>query len=95
VTEERPSATRWWEAIAPGTPTELGFVRIDRVGSTGDWEALPRDLAIARRAEYLKLVEATAEGFAAVMPLAWQGDGAMIFNLTTAPPPRRVFSRSR
>ena len=79
MTEDRQPIARWWEAIAPGTPTELGFVRIDQAGSSGDWDALPRDQAIARRAEYLRLVETIAEGFAAVMPLAWQGDGTMIF----------------
>lgn len=76
--EDRPQTARRWETIAPGTPTELGFVRVDRVGSTGDWNALPRDQAIARRTEYLKLVETIAEGFAAVTPLTWQGDGTMI-----------------
>ena len=71
MTEDRRPIARWWKAIVPGTPTELGFVRIDRADSSGDWDALPRDQAIARRAEYFKTVEAVAEGFAAVMPLAW------------------------
>ena len=79
MSQDRPTTVRWWETIEPGTSAELGFVRIDRVGSTSDWDSLPREQTIARRAQYLKLVEVVADGFAAVMPIAWQGDGTMIF----------------
>ena len=47
MTEDRRPLVRWWEAIAPGTPTELGFVRIDRAGSSGNWDVLPRAQAKA------------------------------------------------
>lgn len=76
---------RWWPAIEPGTPTELGFVRVDRVDSSGDWGALPHDQAIARRSEYVTLIESEAEGFGAVVPLAWQGDGVMAFVAAQSP----------
>jgi HEAT repeat protein len=77
--QDTAASTRWWEAMEPGSYVELGFVHIDRVGSTQDWHGLSGEQVIARRAEFHQLVEAIASGFGAMQPIAWQGDGAMLF----------------
>jgi len=69
----------WWESVAEGEPIELGFVKIDRVGASRDFDAGSREQAIRRRAEYQMLVEACARGYGVVEPIGWQGDGAMLF----------------
>ncbi len=69
----------WWERIEEGRRVELGFIRLDRVGSARDFEGLTREQALARRAGYQLLVTDWARGYGAVEPIGWQGDGAMIF----------------
>lgn len=79
MSEAAASPPRWRISIPPGSSLEMGFVKVDRAGSTQDWESLAPEAVIARRAEYQKLVEAVAEGFDAIAPLGWQGDGVMVF----------------
>ncbi len=78
MTETSSGAGPWWESVPPGEPIELGFVRLDRVGSSGDFE-LSEGTALARRAEFHRAVEEIARAFDAMEPLGWQGDGVMIF----------------
>jgi hypothetical protein len=82
----------WWEGVEEGARIELGFVKLDRVGSTADWETLPPAQVIARRAEYQQMVEAFARSFQAIEPLHWQGDGVMLFVRREGDP--RAWSRA-
>jgi|GEM_PF-865015 len=75
---ETADPAAWWESLERGRLVELGFVKIDRVGSSGDFE-LPAEIAIQRRAEFHILVEGVAKSFDALQPLSWQGDGVMLF----------------
>ena len=42
----------WWETATPGERIPLAFVKLDRVGSTGEWEELPEQTVLERRARY-------------------------------------------
>lgn len=72
-------ATPWWESQREGEPVCLGFVKIDRVGSTQDWkDRTPHD-AVLIRSRYQAGVETLARAFDVAQPLSWQGDGVMLF----------------
>ncbi|MBI2901900.1 MAG: HEAT repeat domain-containing protein, partial [Planctomycetes bacterium] len=69
----------WYLAARVGTVIPLAFVRVDRVGSTGDWKELPPEEVARTRAAYVEAVEAAARSVKAAEPFHWQGDGLMFF----------------
>lgn len=77
--EAAPPDRPWWEAAKPGEPIFLGYVKIDRVGSTKEWETLPREDVEKRRVDFARRVGQVATDFKAAQPLHFQGDGVMLF----------------
>ncbi|MBI4536336.1 MAG: HEAT repeat domain-containing protein, partial [candidate division NC10 bacterium] len=77
---QEPAGTEpWWERTPKGAVIPLGFVKIDRAGSTGEWNDLPPDEVSRRRDQYVNGVEWLARAVNAAQPLHWQGDGVMLF----------------
>ncbi|HEX2572965.1 MAG TPA: NACHT domain-containing protein [Polyangia bacterium] len=76
--EENVEEQRWWQQVPEGKPLLLGLVKIDRQGSTREWQELPADDVLRRRARYTAGVEQVARDFDAAQPLLWQGDGVML-----------------
>ena len=77
--ETPPETHRWWESTPAGTPLLLAFVKLDRKGSSQEWQDLPEAEVVQRRARYSAGVEYIAEQYGAAQPLHWQGDGVMLF----------------
>lgn len=69
----------WWERTPRGQRLLLGFVKIDRKGSTDEWSDLPADEVARRRVRFTDSVESIARTANAAQPLHWQGDGVMLF----------------
>lgn len=69
----------WWERKQPGEIVPLAFVKIDRAGSTSEWESLPEEAVTRRRARYTGSIEDLARHTGAAQPLRFQGDGVMLF----------------
>lgn len=71
--------TPWWESTPVGAPVLLAFVKLDRAGSTREWQELSDADVFRRRAQYVAGVEYVADKLEAAQPLQWQGDGVMLF----------------
>jgi hypothetical protein len=69
----------WWESTPTGTSVLLAFVKLDRAGSTREWEELSEPEVLRKRARYVAGVEYVADKLGAAQPLQWQGDGVMLF----------------
>jgi len=69
----------WWESQPEGESVLLAFVKIDRKGSTAEWQDLPDQEVRRRRDEYIAGVAYVAKAAGAAQPLHWQGDGVMLF----------------
>ncbi|MCP4664689.1 MAG: hypothetical protein GY856_55620, partial [bacterium] len=80
----------WWETAALGERIPLAFVKLDRVGSTGEWEELPEEAVLERRARYTAGIESVARKMDAAQPLHFQGDGVMLFLTDDAAEPAAV-----
>ena len=86
----------WWEELSADERVHLGFVKIDRHGSTEEWDELPEDELLRRRARYVQGVEYVAASFGAAQPLRWQGDGVMLFLIDgDEPAPVRAYRAAR
>ena len=68
------SAESWWQTAEPGSVLSLGFVKLDRVGSTREWDRLPEDEVRRRRQRYTSGIEHVARAVNAALPLHFQGD---------------------
>jgi HEAT repeat protein len=84
MSESSPGSTAtanipWWESTTTGTPVLLAFLKLDRAGSTREWQELSEDEVFRRRAQYVTGVEYVADKLGAAQPLHWQGDGVMLF----------------
>ncbi len=75
MSEEGP----WWQSTEQGRVLPLGFVKLDRVGSTREWDSLPEDEVRRRRRRYTSGIEHVARAVNAALPLHFQGDGVMLF----------------
>ncbi|HLM45382.1 MAG TPA: hypothetical protein VK458_16030, partial [Myxococcaceae bacterium] len=84
MSESSPGSTAtanapWWESTSAGTPVLLAFLKLDRAGSTREWQDLSETEVFRRRAQYVTGVEYVADKLGAAQPLHWQGDGVMLF----------------
>ena len=70
---KRPRRRPWWKSLKKGQLADLGFVKVDRKGSTIEWQELSKDEVRRRRRKYTRAVEAVAKEFDAPVPLHWQG----------------------
>ncbi len=76
---ERPDGGPWWQTTEQGRVLPLGFVKLDRVGSTREWDRLPEEEVRRRRQRYTSGIEHVARAVNAALPLHFQGDGLMLF----------------
>ena len=79
----------------PGARRIVGFVKIDRAGSTTDWSDLASEEVLRRRSAFSAGVEQAARDHGAAQPLHWQGDGTMLFVLEAEEPTAVVRARVR
>ncbi len=75
----RPGDVPWWQITERGSVLPLGFVKLDRAGSTREWGHLPEDEVRRRRQRYTSGIEHVARAVGAALPLHFQGDGVMLF----------------
>ena len=77
--EPEDNAGPWWQRQPEDRPVLLAFVKVDRAGSTREWDDLPAEEVRRRRDAYFAGVGHVARCAGAAQPLHWQGDGVMLF----------------
>ncbi|AUX26250.1 uncharacterized protein SOCEGT47_068110 [Sorangium cellulosum] len=78
MSEPHDAGTPWWDALRAGAAVELALVRIDLVGPSLPWTALPDTAYLQRRARFTAGVEYIARALGAVQPLEWSENGATL-----------------
>jgi HEAT repeat protein len=79
VSEPPPVEAPWWQATPRETEIGVALVTVDHAGPVFDWNEIPGERELRRRARYVAGVEYIARAFGAAQPLVWKGDRVTLF----------------